>query len=116
MAHILWTLRSLLTSRNPINGAGGNDGLNSSFAWHLSQLSPVTEPTDWCAAMVLVPKKSGTVRICVDLNESVLREVHPLPTDDEILAQLTGATTFSMLDANCAKYHLQQIPSYSPHS
>ena len=27
----------------------------------------VTEPTDWCSAMVLVVKKNGTVRICVDL-------------------------------------------------
>ena len=28
----------------------------------------VTEPTDWCAAMVPVIKKTGAVRICVDLN------------------------------------------------
>ena len=53
--------------------------------------------------MVVVPKKSGAIRICVDfhpLNEVVLREVHPLPTVDETLAQLAGATVFSKLDAN----------------
>ena len=30
-------------------------------------IEKVTEPTDWCARMVPVPKKSGEVRICVDL-------------------------------------------------
>ena len=34
------------------------------------------------------------------LNESVLRAVHPIPTVDETLAQLSGATVFSKLDAN----------------
>lgn len=45
-------------------------------------ISKVGAPTPWCAGMVTVPKKDGTVRICVDLkplNAHVLREVHPLP-------------------------------------
>lgn len=66
-------------------------------------ISKVKEPTPWCAGMVVVPKKSGTVRICVDLkplNQNVLREVHPLPKVDETLAQLPGARIFSKLDAN----------------
>lgn len=39
-------------------------------------ISKVEAPTPWCAGMVVVPKKSGAVRICVDLkplNENVLR-------------------------------------------
>ena len=66
-------------------------------------ISRVDEPTPWCAGMVVVPKRNGKVRICVDLkplNECVLREVHPLPRVDETLARLTGATVFSKLDAN----------------
>ena len=73
-------------------------------------ISKVDEPTSWCAGMVVVPKKSGSIRICVDLkplNESVLREVHPLPKVDETLAQLTGAKVFSKLDANSGFW---QIP------
>ena len=73
-------------------------------------ISKVTEPTPWCAGMVVVPKKSGNVRICVDLkplNQSVRREVHPLPKVDETLAQLTGAKVFSKLDANSGFW---QIP------
>ena len=68
------------------------------------------EPTPWCAGMVAVPKKNGSVHICVDLqhlNKSVLREVHPLPKVDDILAQLPGARLFSKLDANSGFW---QIP------
>ena len=48
-------------------------------------------------------KKSEDIRICVDLkplNQNVLRETCPLPGVDETLAQLTGATMMSKLDAN----------------
>ncbi len=66
-------------------------------------ISKVEKPTEWCAGMVVVPKKSGNVRICVDLkplNETVLREPHPIPKVDETLAMLSGAKHFSKLDAN----------------
>ena len=66
-------------------------------------ISKITEPSEWCAGMVVVPKKSGDVRICVDLkplNESVLREPHPIPKVDETLGLLSGAVYFSKLDAN----------------
>ena len=73
-------------------------------------ISKATEPTPWCAGMVVVPKKEGSVRICVDLkplNQSVLREVHPIPKVDDTLAQLAGATVFSKIDANSGFW---QIP------
>ena len=66
-------------------------------------IRPVTTPTDWCAPIVAVPKPSGKIRLCVDytkLNESVRRENFPLPTTDELLAQLDGATVFTKLDCN----------------
>ena len=43
----------------------------------LGVIKKVDEPTPLCARMVVVPKKSGDVRM--QLNQSVLREVHPLP-------------------------------------
>ena len=64
----------------------------------LGVISRVDEPTPWCAGMVVVPKSNGSVRICVDLkalNQSVLREIHPIPRVDKILAQLAGATYFT---------------------
>ena len=73
-------------------------------------ISKVEEPTEWCAVMVVVPKKNGAVRICIDLkpfNTSVRRDIHPLPKVDDTLAQLTGARLFSKLDA---KNGFWQIP------
>ena len=76
----------------------------------LGVISKVDEPTPWCAGMVVVPKKDGALRICIDLkplNGNVLREVHPLPKVDDTLAQLSGAKLFSKLDANSGFW---QIP------
>ena len=66
-------------------------------------ISTVDEPTPWCAGMVVVPKKSGSVRIQADLkplNVSALREVHPLLKVDETPAQLAEAKVFSKFNAN----------------
>ena len=76
----------------------------------LGVIRKVVDPTPWCAGMVVVPKSSGAVRICVDLkplNENVLRETHPMPSVDDTLAQLTGAVVFSKVDANSGFW---QIP------
>ena len=64
----------------------------------------------WCAGMLVVPMKKGAIHICVDLkqlNENVLKEVHPLPIVDETLAQLAGAKISSKLDVNSGFW---QIP------
>lgn len=66
-------------------------------------IRPVTNPTEWCAPIVVVPKSADKIRLCVDftkLNESVKRENFPLPTTDQLLAQLDGATVFTKLDCN----------------
>ena len=50
----------------------------------LGVIRPVKEPTDWCAGIVVVPKKDGGVRICVDLthlNPSIKRERLQLPSE-----------------------------------
>ena len=66
-------------------------------------IARVTKPTEWCSGMVVVPKKGGRVRICVDLtrlNENICRERHILPAVEQTFAQLVGAKVFSKLDAN----------------
>lgn len=53
--------------------------------------------------MVPVIKKTGKVRICVDLkklNEAVRRERFILPTLEDIAPKLVGARVFSTLDAS----------------
>ena len=73
-------------------------------------ISKVDQVTEWCSGMVAVLKKSGSIRICVDLqhlNSSVLREIHPLPRVEETLGLLAGAKIFSRLNANSGFW---QIP------
>ena len=68
----------------------------------LGVIAKVQQPTDWCAGMVIVPKRNGTVRICVNLtklNASICRERHVLPSVEETLALLGDAKVFSKLDA-----------------
>ena len=72
-------------------------------------ISPVTEPTDWCAPVVPVLKKTGKVRLCVDLkklNQAVRREKFIMPTMDEIAAKLTDARVFSTLDCSQSFWQL----------
>ena len=63
----------------------------------------VMEATPWCTPMVPVLKKSDDIQICVDLkqlNKIVCCEKFQMPTMDEILPKLAGATAFSKLDAS----------------
>lgn len=73
-------------------------------------ISEMLEPTEWCSGMVVVPKPNGSVRICVDftgLNKAVKREVHPLNSVDQDLAQFSGSKHFTKLDARSGFW---QIP------
>ncbi|XP_064468610.1 uncharacterized protein K02A2.6-like [Ornithodoros turicata] len=76
----------------------------------LGVISRVEEATEWCAPMVVVPKRNGKVRICVDLtelNRFVLREWYPIPSVEHTLGRLSGAKVFSKIDANAGFW---QVP------
>ena len=76
-------------------------------------IAKVTKLTEWCAGMVVVLKKGGRVRICVDLtklNENVCRERHIMPAVEQTLAQLVGAKIFSKLDANSGFWQIPLSP------
>ena len=76
-------------------------------------IRPVTEPTEWCAPMVPVPKPNGKVRICVDLqrlNKAVKREHLLLPTLDDIAPSLAGSKLFSSLDAESGFWQIPLEP------
>ena len=60
---------------------------------------------------------NGKVRICVDythLNQAVKQERHILPTVEHILAQMSGATVFSKLDANCGFHQIRLTEDSKP--
>ncbi len=73
-------------------------------------ISKVTQPTPWCAGIVVVPKAKGKIRLCVDLthlNKWVRRERHILLAVDQMLAMLAGAKVFTKLDVTSGFW---QIP------
>ena len=59
---------------------------------------------------MVVPKESGDVRISVDLRR-LIREVRPeryvLPTLEDMVTKLNGATVFTHLDLTSGYYHLK---------
>ena len=67
----------------------------------LDIIEPVEEASKWVNPIVIVPKASGEIRICLDMrraNEAIEHVRHPIPTVDEILQGLNGSTKFSKLD------------------
>ena len=69
------------------------------------------EPTEWVSNLVATNKKeTGDVRICIDprnLNKALMRPHHPMRTVEEVAAQMSGATIFSVLDAKSSFWQVR---------
>ena len=81
----------------------------------LDIIEKVSEPTDWVNDMVMVEKKDGGVRLCinpVDVNKAIKRPYYPVPSFDNAVAELDGAAVFSRLDA-CSGYWILPLSTRS---
>lgn len=63
----------------------------------------VNGPTDWVSPLIIVRKKDGKLRVCMDprrINECLKREHYQMPKREDIEDELAGAKYFSRRDAN----------------
>ena len=79
-------------------------------------ITTVTEPTDWVSSVLAVPKKDGSVQICLDLkdlNPALKRSHYPLPAVEDVASRLTNAKIFSILDAKSGFWQVKLAESSS---
>ncbi|KAL7879761.1 hypothetical protein SRHO_G00020150 [Serrasalmus rhombeus] len=65
------------------------------------------DSSEWVSPTVVIQKKSGGIRLCVDLrepNKAVVIDSHPLPHIEEVFTELRGSAVFSTIDLQNA-YH-----------
>lgn len=64
----------------------------------------------WAAPVVMVRKKDGSWRFCIDyrgLNSVTVKDAHPLPRTDDTLDALCGSCVFSTMDLSSGYWQVQ---------
>ena len=67
----------------------------------------------WCNMVVLVRKKDGTLRFCVDfrhLNAWTKKDLYPLPHIQEALENMVGSAHFSSMDFKSGFWQIKMAP------
>ena len=73
----------------------------------------------WCSAVMLLKKKSGEMRFCIDLrklNQRTVIDAYSLPGIDETLERLKGYFIFSSLDLNSGYWQVEIEQESKPYT
>jgi hypothetical protein len=79
---------------------------------HANFIYPISD-SKWVSPLVIVPKKNGKWRICVEfqeLNKATYRDYFPFPFIDQVLDTLSGKRYFSFLDGFSGYNQIQISP------
>ena len=71
-------------------------------------ISKVDNATDWVNSLVIIEKKDGSLRLCLDpkdLNLAIKREYYNPPTAEEISNKLSGMKLFTVIDMTSCYWH-----------
>jgi hypothetical protein len=73
--------------------------------------------SEWASAPVLVRKKDGSLRYCIDyrsLNRRTIKDAYPLPLIEECLDMLNGSQFFTCLDMASGYWQISVKPEDRP--
>ena len=71
------------------------------------------DDADWVSPEVIVPKKNGNWRVCVDfrpVNAATKQHHYPMPFQDEILDEVAGHERYSICDGFCGYFQIEIAP------
>jgi hypothetical protein len=79
------------------------------------QKQSITEPcqSEWASNIVVVRKKDGSLRFCVDyrqLNDRTIKDAYSLPKIEECLDVLSGSSWFSTVDLRSGYHQVAMHP------
>ena len=75
----------------------------------------INNPSPWVSSAVIIPKTDGSIHITLDArneNKVIISTNQPIPNQEDIRAQLTGARYFSKLDFKSAFWQLELHPDF----
>ena len=89
------------------------DAIDSMIKDMLAQGTIQCSSSPYASPIVLVKKKDGTWRLCVDyrgLNKQTVKDKYPIPLLEDLLDELGGACYFSKLDLRAGFHQLRMTP------
>ena len=103
-------VRQQLRRQPPAHQAAIKEHVSTMLAQGI--IEPAQSP--WASNIVIVQKKDGTTRCCVDyrqLNNLSRKDAYPLPRTDDCLEALAGARWFTTLDLRSSYHQIEMEPA-----